>query len=115
MLIQIEKYKIEKYISTKDKEIMDCQLLSYKVGIVFAEQYISELADVLLERHPEFDLIAIVNTPKSISYRTKKDNVDVSEIAKFFNGGGHIKAAGSPITDDTKIEILNLLFTRNTD
>ena len=38
----------------------------------------------------------------SYSFRTTKDDVNVSEVAKTFDpgAGGHPKAAGSPITSE---------------
>jgi len=38
------------------------------------------------------------------SLRTEKDNVDVSEIAKLFGGGGHKKAAGFAIKADLRLD-----------
>jgi len=36
------------------------------------------------------------------SLRTRRDDVDLSEIAKKFGGGGHPKAAGFTIKGDLK-------------
>jgi nanoRNase/pAp phosphatase (c-di-AMP/oligoRNAs hydrolase) len=30
--------------------------------------------------------------------RTRKPAVDVAKLAKFFGGGGHVKAAGFPVS-----------------
>ena len=46
----------------------------------------------------------------SVSYRTIKDNVDVSEFAKIFDGGGHKKSSGSPIDKYMKDSIIEELF-----
>ena len=37
---------------------------------------------------------------KSISYRTTKEDIDLSEIAKHFGGGGHPKAAGAELANN---------------
>lgn len=38
---------------------------------------------------------------KKISFRTIHDHVDVSEIAAVYGGGGHQKAAGCNLTEET--------------
>lgn len=50
----------------------------------------------------EFDFVSLIRKNKdstgyTVSFYTNKDNIDVSEIAKSFGGGGHKKAAGSPV------------------
>lgn len=42
-----------------------------------------------------FDVMVIMfPTSKSLSFRTAKDNIDVSKMAAVYGGGGHAKAAG---------------------
>lgn len=38
---------------------------------------------------------------KKISFRTIHDHVEVSEIAAVYGGGGHQKAAGCNLTEET--------------
>jgi nanoRNase/pAp phosphatase (c-di-AMP/oligoRNAs hydrolase) len=47
---------------------------------------------------------------KKVSYRTNKENIDLSEIAKKMGGGGHKKAAGSPIENKVLDELLINIF-----
>lgn len=79
-------------------------------GIVFAESNISELGNTMCENNPNIDFAMIISIDKSISFRTVKDNVDVSGIAKSLNGGGHKKAAGSPITEEIKDRLIKELL-----
>ena len=37
---------------------------------------------------------AVVRSGEKLSFRSVKDEIDVSEIAKMYDGGGHAKAAG---------------------
>jgi len=108
-LLEYKQKDIDKYIESKDKTIIVKEIQGYKAGIVFAEQYHSELGNKLSEMHPELDFIVIVNPSQSVSYRTIKD-IDLSEIAKMYGGGGHPKASGSPISDEVKKYILKVLF-----
>ena len=98
----ITKYfEAMKLVKECDKKLIIFDLDGYKVGCVIAESYRSEVGNVLSSNHPELDYILIVNFFRnSFSFRTTKDNVDVSLIAKKYekNGGGHKKAAGMSIT-----------------
>ncbi|MCO5822887.1 DHHA1 domain-containing protein [Clostridioides difficile] len=97
-LLEIKQKEIDRYVDEKDKTIMVKEILGYNAGIVFAENHISELGNRLNELHPELDFIIIINR-EIISYRTIKDNINLSEIAKVFGGGGHPKASGSQIDE----------------
>jgi oligoribonuclease NrnB/cAMP/cGMP phosphodiesterase (DHH superfamily) len=112
-LLQLEARKIKEYIEKKEKEIMIYSIevndKSYSTGIVFAEQYISELGNTLAEKLGELDFITIIGS-KTISYRGIKDDIDLGLIAKYFGGGGHPKAAGSEIDSSKKLEYINSLF-----
>ena len=107
-LIEIEQEKTDNYIKKKQKEIIKYPIDEYMVGIVFANKYHSELGNVLAETNTDCDLIAIIGE-NNISYRTIKD-IDCSEFAKRFGGGGHPKASGSPINLKQKDDIVKLLF-----
>ncbi|CEH31303.1 DHH family phosphoesterase [Aneurinibacillus migulanus] len=110
MLLAIEQEKIEKYIKGKSKDIYVQHVHGYKAGVVFAEQYISELGNALAELNPELDFIAIVNMSRVISYRTIKEEVNLGDVAAIFGGGGHAKAAGSPVPKEIREAVTNLLF-----
>ncbi|WCN38267.1 DHH family phosphoesterase [Aneurinibacillus uraniidurans] len=110
MLLEIEQEKIEKYIKGKSKDVQIRDVNGYTAGVVFAEQYISELGNALAEANPEVDFVAIINMSRVISYRTVKDEINVGDIAAFFGGGGHAKAAGSPVSKEMKQAAASLLF-----
>ena len=81
-----------------------------KCGVVFAETNKSELGNYLSNKYTELDLIVLINAANSISYRTTKDDVDVSVFASNYQGGGHAKASGSGITDEQREQIIKLYF-----
>lgn len=98
LILDLERDKIERYIEKKDKEmILRADSWGHIYGVVFAEQYVSELGNRLCELHHEVDYVAIVNAGAgAISYRTIRDDLDLGqEIAHSYGGGGHQKAAGS--------------------
>ncbi|MFY9421445.1 MAG: DHH family phosphoesterase [Bacilli bacterium] len=110
-ILECKQKEIDKYIDKKQKEIIEKDILNYKAGIVFAEQYHSELGNKLSENNPHLDFIVIINMSYGVSYRTIKDNIDLGkDIAKVYGGGGHPKAAGSSISDVIRENVINMLF-----
>ena len=108
-LLREDNIKKDNYIKAKDKYIISGEIDGFKIGLVFAEQYISELGNELSKKHPELDMIAIYNNGK-ISLRTVKDNVDCSEFASRYGGGGHIKAAGMTISETSLKKLIKTMF-----
>jgi len=101
-LFQTEEKKVERYIRLKQKQLVQTWIDRYCVGIVFAEQHISELGNALAKRLPHLDLIAMVNVgTKHIGFRTIHDEVDVAAFARQFGGGGHPKASGCLMDEHT--------------
>ena len=100
-LLQMEDDKIERYIRRKKREIVQAKVRNQYAGVVYAELYHSELGNELGKEYAHLDYIVILNMGgKRISYRTIHDNIDVSEIAGHYGGGGHQKASGSMLTDE---------------
>lgn len=111
LLLEIEQEKINRYIKSKAKQLQEYKIGEYKAGVVFAEQYQSQLGNELSKLNPELDFIAIINMAnKTVSYRTTKENIHLGEIAKLLtNGGGHAMSAGGELSDSE----INL-FIKNT-
>ena len=106
-LINLEKLRIKRYV--EEKEIIEITLDNKKVGVVFAERNMSELGNYLINKYDYLDYVILINVDKSISYRGN-NKVDLSVIAKKYNGGGHFNAAGSPIPTDLKEKIIKAIF-----
>jgi uncharacterized protein len=96
-VINLDNSKKEAYIDMKEKQMTIKNILGYKVGVVYSEQYTSELGNVLSERNQELDFIAMIDMgTKKVSYRTVHEHVNLGkDVAKVFGGGGHAKASGS--------------------
>ena len=113
MKLQIEQTYINSYVAQKNETLMvnDSLFPEYIVGITFADKYISELGNKLCELHPELDFVVLINmSTLTVSYRTVKDNLDLSAIAKGFGGGGHPKASGSKFDASIVNDMLNNIF-----
>ncbi|WP_165763917.1 DHH family phosphoesterase [Halalkalibacter urbisdiaboli] len=111
-LLEMEETKIERYIRRKRRELVQTFIGDYCVGIVHAESYHSELGNDLGKDSPHLDYIAILNVgSKKMSFRTIHDDIDVSDIAGYYGGGGHAKAAGSTLTEEAYDSFVAKPFT----
>ncbi|WP_284641041.1 DHH family phosphoesterase [Paenibacillus silviterrae] len=100
-ILDMEEERIERYVRRKKRELVQVFIDEQCVGIVHAESYHSELGNDLGKDYPHLDYIAIMNMgSKKVSLRTVHDEVDVSEIAGHYGGGGHAKAAGCQLTEE---------------
>ena len=106
-LVELEKERIKRYI--EEKEFMEISLDNKRVGVVFAERYISELGNYLINKYDYLDYIVLINMDKKISYRGN-GKVDLSVIAKKFGGGGHINAAGNCLSSGLKEKVIKEIF-----
>lgn len=109
LLLELNEDKKQAYFEKKSKELIKQDLQSYKVGVVFSEQYISELGNYLAEKFLDLDFIILISS-KTISYRGIKD-IDLGLFAKQFGGGGHPKASGSRIDINKQSEYIKNLFS----
>ena len=94
----------------KDK-IIYREILGMKAGIVFITyEYRNELAEYFRENKFDMDFtMMIALDPGVVAYRSVKDNVNVREVAEYFGGKGHNKAATNPITDDMQKQLVKIL------
>lgn len=98
-------------VNRKEKEMKIVSYRGYNVGLVYADTHVNAVGNDLCTRHPEVDLVMIVNCGKgTASFRTVKDDVDVSVLAKELGGGGHKSAAGAVISPTMAVDIFNYIF-----
>lgn len=99
-LLDVEESRVKRYINRKKREVYQVAIGEHLAGIVHGENYHSELGNELSKEFTHLDYIAIVMAgSKRISLRTIHDDVDVSEIAALYDGGGHRKASGCNLTE----------------
>ena len=110
ILKSLNRQKLEYLESFKDKVIIK-KILDYKVGIVFAENYRSELGNYLaLAYEDKVDFICIINLNRHASLRGRKIECPVNIFASKFGGGGHPLAAAFPLKEDIKEKIVEYIF-----
>ncbi|MEO2075496.1 MAG: oligoribonuclease [Bacillus sp. (in: firmicutes)] len=110
LLLDIEEQKINRYIHSKSRQIVQTFVDDYCIGIVHAEQYLSELGNALNNLYPHLDMIVLLNVSgKKMGFRTIHDDVNVATFAKRYGGGGHPKASGAELTSEAfKLYIENV-------
>lgn len=110
-LIDVYKAKRDRFVEKKKKDAefvtLNIQGHNVKVGFVEAGTHQSILGNAICS-DPELSAdIAVMINSRSVSLRASADcPVDVSKMAKFFMGGGHIKAGGfslSALFNDAKL------------
>ncbi|MGE6204894.1 DHH family phosphoesterase [Guptibacillus hwajinpoensis] len=102
MILDLEERKIERYIHQKSRQLVQMDVDEYCIGLVHAESYHSELGNELNKRNPHLDFITIINDgSRRLGFRTIHDEADVSEFASRYGGGGHPKASGCELNEDT--------------
>lgn len=93
LLIHTLNERRAKYLKSHLKDMLKTTIAGHHFGVVYADDYKSEIAHELLEQNPDVDA-ALVVSPVSVSLRSN-GKLDVAKFAeKYFNGGGHADAAG---------------------
>ena len=112
---------IEGYIENRQKlmekikfdDIYKVNIKGLNAAVMFSGMGVgvSDFSHQFLTNHPEFDIFIMINLGyKKLEFRTIRDDIDVAfYLAKGAGGGGHPKAAGSPIPEQLINEILNMV------
>lgn len=83
----------------------------YTAGILYANNYTSEIGNYLLEQVPFIDFVMMINPAlNNISFRSRKD-IGLYKIVKAFGGGGHKLACGMQLKDLLGANFQNQLST----
>lgn len=118
-LLEQKQKDIDRYVEQKNKQLTTMKdPFGYTCGVVFAEQYFSELGNRLCEMNPEIDYVAMIDICHgTVSYRCTRGGIDLgNEIAHSFGGGGHKKAAGSRFDlEYVQSRIMNEIFFYKSD
>lgn len=114
LMDEFKKYKAEIHVLTSDIVINIPESVSNSVDhpLYIWEIYLGEnevlkyftlISKELLEQNRDIDIIVLVCMPRhTIDMRTLSDDINLAEIAAFNGGGGHQKAAGFPMHEETE-------------
>lgn len=111
-IIKMDNAKKEAYIEQKNKQMFRMSFRGNFVGVVFAEQYISELGNALSEMNEELKYIVLIDMgSKRVSLRTIHSDIDLGkDVAKLFGGGGHAKASGFMFDETVLTKTVDAIF-----
>jgi oligoribonuclease NrnB/cAMP/cGMP phosphodiesterase (DHH superfamily) len=113
-IIKVLTDKMDRYIHGRSKNLETRFIDGYKCAVLFSENYHSELGNEICNKYPEYDLVAMINMyTGGVSLRTVREDLNLSEIAKKFGGGGHPKASGFPVKKNFIQYILNNIFVED--
>lgn len=78
---------------------------TYSIAYADNNKYTDDVFELMKQTYPDIDLY-MINYGSGISMRSVKENVNVSEIAKLYKGGGHMGAGGFKIPTNDIIDML---------
>lgn len=105
--LTFSKDELRKVLKKKEKQLVIVKDYSLEghdtplnIGVVETDSYISELGNHLAEKFAEeIDCVFIVSLVKNrVSLRSIGKAVNLSEVAKHYNGGGHPNASGCDLS-----------------
>lgn len=106
-LLTLEQKRITCYLEAKEKEMRKVILQERSVGLVYAENYQSELGNYLAENSPDVDFVLLVNlSTRRASVRSLIAENDCNVFAATYGGGGHPQASGFLLTEDNIREFI---------
>ena len=107
--------QMKEYMEEKKDKVIIRNINGYKVGIVFAERYRSNLGNYLAKEYSdEVDFICIINLARHISFRGIKTDKPVNKFAEFYGGGCHPLAAAMSNSEGLKEKIIDYIFGEET-
>jgi uncharacterized protein len=78
---------------------------------VFTDRFINDISDRIFDDNQEVEVIVAINfATRSVSYRSRNDDIDVSEIARRNGGNGKKGISGSKMSEDIIPEIIDLVL-----
>lgn len=83
--------------------------------IILGDKYVNDLMEAVYTNFPFIDIVVGIDpVNQKLSFRTNKDNIDVSDFARKQGGGGH-RTAGGAVIKDPKVFLdwLKLFYIRD--
>lgn len=113
-LINNKNKQIKDKLQSYAKNIIYRNVLGLKAGIVFIDyEYRNDFAQYLRDNQFPMDFVMMISMDNgTISYRYVTAGIKVLPIAEHFGGKGHDYAASSPISHETKKDIINIICKR---
>lgn len=100
----------ERYFEKKEKALITTTFLGYKTGLVFADRGVSLMAEYVFQRHPDLDIVAVCYMPTGISLRTRRNDINLTEICRERGGGGHQKASAYYLPGAAAAQVIDIIL-----
>jgi Predicted phosphohydrolase (DHH superfamily) len=110
MLIESQEKRAREYMIKKEKEIFKINYLDKKAVAVYADRHKSILGHHLAKKNPDCDYVIVINPSGGISFRSEKEDADLTKVAATLGGGGHKKASGASFPKELQEKIILELF-----
>jgi len=117
-ILDMEKNKIKRYMDEKLSQVKKYNIFDQNVGIVFSDnpEYRSELGNLICTQLKCDVGLMIDISKREVSYRTTKSDFNLGEwVKEHYKGGGHIKSAGSQISEDIIKQLIRWIVSLDTD
>ena len=113
-LINNKNKQIKDKLQSYANNIIYRNVLGLKAGIVFIDyEYRNDFAQYLRDNQFPMDFVMMISMDNgTISYRYVTAGIKVLPIAEHFGGKGHDYAASSPISHETKEDIIDIICKR---
>jgi len=98
------------YFEKKEQAMVTTTFEGHTVGLVFADRDISLMAEYVFQKHPNLDIVAVCYMPTGISLRTRRDDINLTEICRSRGGGGHQKASAFYLPGDTVSKAVDIIL-----
>lgn len=115
MLIEIEESKRDSYLNyVKNTGFIKGELTYkdniYSVSIWPGNNYLPDVFDIMKQESPSDLYVIYYFTGDQETVSLRSDNIDLSELAADYGGGGHSAAAGFPIKREIQFGHISDLF-----
>lgn len=114
-IINNRKKELKEKVLLFIKDMYIKEISNLKIGFIFIDYDArNEVSDYLINNNSkELDAVGMIALDNNqISFRALKE-VNIRKIAESLGGGGHDKAAASPITSDQKQDLIKYLIDKN--
>lgn len=121
--LEFSKEELQKVLKKKSKQMVIVKEYNLKghegtlnIGVVETDSYYSELGNFLAEKYcEEIDAVFIISLVKNrVSLRSIGNKVNLSNIAKAYQGGGHPNASGCDLSE-LGIDFLQAVLKANSE
>lgn len=104
----------KQYIEEKKNSFITVEYNNMNVAVLFTDRCVSQLGNIICNENQDIDFCCIIDFNRDkCSLRSVKDHIDVSLIAKSYNGGGHSKASGFKFDSELKTRIVQNFILKN--